>query len=370
VRRLAITTLAVGVASLSIALPAAPALGKHAEPKQIGQYAERALVSDVPGAAELLDPALVNPWGLAFSSTSPAWVADNGTGVSTLYAGATDPLAAVTKAPLTVSIPGGAPTGAVFNDTGGGFVVTAGASSGSSAFLFASESGIISGWSPAVPPPAPSTLAQVGYTSAAGAIFKGLAIANPGTGPLLYATDFHNGRVVVLDASFQQITLPGGFSDPAIPTGYAPFGIEIIGGQVFVTYAKQDAAAQDDVAGKGNGFVDVYDPNGNLLRSFAAGGPLNSPWGITLAPAGFGAAGGALLIGNFGDGRINAYDPASANFLGSLGDERGKKLAIDGLWALKFGNGVIGTPETLLFTAGPDGETHGLFGELTAVAGG
>jgi uncharacterized protein (TIGR03118 family) len=270
----------------------------------------------------------------------------------------------VTKAALTVSIPGGLPTGAVFNGTTG-FVVTSELSSGPAAFLFSSESGYITGWSPAVPP---TTLARTGF-ELPGAIFKGLALAVTASGPRLYATDFHNGRIVVLNENFEQISVPGGFSDPAIPTGFAPFGIETLNGQIFVTYAKEDAAAEDDVPGKGNGFVDVYDLEGNLLRHFAAGKPLNSPWGIALAPADFGEASGALLIGNFGDGRINAYDPVSGEFLGPLGDASGKRLTIDGLWALKFGNGVsIGTPQTLLFTAGPGGEAHGLFGALTAVA--
>jgi uncharacterized protein (TIGR03118 family) len=208
----------------------------------------------------------------------------------------------------------------------------------------------------------------IGYSDTQGAIFKGIVVANTAGGPRLYATDFHNDRVVVLDSAFHPITVPGGFTDPGIPTGYAPFGIELIGGLIYVTYAEQDAAAEGDVAGNGHGFIDVYDLDGTLQRRFASGGSLNSPWGIAQAPADFGAASGALLIGNFGDGRINAYDPATGEFLGSLRDELGKKLAIDGLWALKFGNGVIGTPETLLFTAGPDGEAHGLFGALTALA--
>jgi uncharacterized protein (TIGR03118 family) len=359
--RMVRAAVAVGVSSLvMLVLPAGGALGK-----QIGQYAERDLVSDVPGAAEVYDPALVNPWGLAFNPAGgAAWVADNGTGVSTLYSGATATTPAVTKIALEVSITGEVPTGAVFNDTGA-FVVTNGVDSGPAFFLFSSESGYITGWNPAVSP----TVAQPGFVLS-GAVFKGLAIAVTPSGPRLYATDFHNGRVVVLNENFQPISVPGGFSDPALPPGFAPFGIENLGGLIFVTYAKQDAAAEDDVAGKGNGFVDVYDPDGTLLRHFAAGKPLDSPWGLALAPTDFGEAGGALLVGNFGDGRVNAYDPASGSFLGSLGDERGKKLGIDGLWALKFGNGVIRTSETLLFTAGPEGETHGLFGALTAVAGG
>jgi uncharacterized protein (TIGR03118 family) len=358
------------LAAIAVIVAAGLTLAPSALGKQAGQYAQRNLVSDVPGGAELLDPALVNPWGLAFSPTSPAWVADNGMDVSTLYTGATTGTPAVTKLGLTVSIPGGAPTGAVFNGTGSGFVVSSGTSSGSAVFLFSSESGNITGWNPAVPPPPPSTFAQVGYSSTSGAIFKGLAIANTATGPRLYATDFHNGRVVVLNENFQEITLPGDFSDPAIPPGFAPFGIKTLAGQIWVTYAKQDAAAEDDVAGKRNGFVDVYNLDGTLQRRFATGGALNSPWGLALAPANFGGASGALLIGNFGDGRINAYDPFSGDFLGALRNEHGQRLAIDGLWALEFGNGMIGTPQTLLFTAGPADETHGLFGALTAVAGG
>jgi uncharacterized protein (TIGR03118 family) len=210
------------------------------------------------------------------------------------------------------------------------------------------------------------------YSDTAGAIFKGLALANAGSAKRLYATDFHNGRVVVLDDTFHQVTtLPSGaFSDPKIPAKFAPFGIELLGGKLYVSYAKQDKDAEDDVAGKGNGFVDAYDTGGNLLAHFAAAGPLNSPWGMALAPANFGAASNTLLIGNFGDGRVNAYDPTSGEFLGALGAEGGKKVTIEGLWALKFGNGTIGTPQTLLFTAGPAVETQGLFGALTAVPGG
>jgi uncharacterized protein (TIGR03118 family) len=198
-----------------------------------------------------------------------------------------------------------------------------------------------------------------------GAVFKGLAIADTATGPQIYATDFHHAQVDVWDSKFKQVKRPGAFRDPAIPNGFAPFGIDSVNGDIVVTYAKQDADAHDDVPGAGNGFVDVYDTSGNLLRRFAQHGALNSPWGIALAPQGFGPASGALLIGNFGNGRINAYDPVSAKFLGALWS-RGTRVRIPGLWALEFGNGVIGTPQTLLFTAGPAHEAHGLFGELTA----
>ena len=353
------------LAAVGMAL-APPALARDGGGRGLGHYAQRNLVSDVPGAAELLDPDLVNAWGLAFGPTNPAWVADNGTDVSTLYRGAVAN-SPVAKVPLTVSIPGGAPTGAVFNGSPG-FVVHSGTSSGPALFLFSSEAGTITGWNAAVPPPPPSTQAQTAVT-VPGAIFKGLAIADTATGPQIYATDFHNAQVDVWDASFTPVKRPGAFSDPALPAGYAPFGIQTVNGGIVVTYAKQDADAEDEVAGPGKGFVDVYDTSGTLLRRFASRGALNAPWGIAPAPQGFGAASGALLIGNFGDGRINAYDPVSGRFLGALRGDHGRPIAIDGLWALEFGNGVIGTTQSLLFTAGPVEESHGLFGELTPIPG-
>jgi uncharacterized protein (TIGR03118 family) len=340
---------------------ASPALAGDRGGRTLGHYAQRNLVSDVDGAAELPDSSLVNGWGLTFGPATPAWVADNGTGVSTLYSGAVGGTP-VAKVPVTVSIPGEAPTGAVFNGSAG-FVVHSGASSGPARFLFSSEAGTITGWNPAVPPPPTSMQAQTAVT-VPDAIFKGLAIADTATGPQIYATDFHHGEVDVWDSSFARVRRAGAFTDPALPAGYAPFGIQAVGGRIVVTYAKQDADATDEVAGPGKGFVDVYDTGGTLLRRFAARGPLDAPWGVAQAPQGFGRASGAMLIGNFGDGRINAYDPVGGRFLGALRGEHGRAVTIDGLWALEFGNGVIGTPQTLLFTAGPADESHGLFGEL------
>jgi uncharacterized protein (TIGR03118 family) len=326
----------------------------------LGPYAQRNLVADVPGQAKLLDSNLVNAWGLAFGPNTPAWVADNGTDVSTLYSGSVGGTP-ITKLPLTVSIPGGAPTGMVYNDTSG-FVVHSGASSGPAMFLLSSEAGKITGWNQAVPPPPFSTQAQTAV-SVSGAIFKGLAIAKTANGSQLYATDFHNDKVDVWDSDFMPVHHPGAFHDPSIPNHYAPFGIETVNGDIVVTYAKQDEDAEDDVSGPGNGFVDVYDTGGHLLRRFAQHGALNSPWGVALAPQGFGPASGAVLIGNFGNGRINAYDPVSAKFLGAL-YANGERVRIPGLWALEFGNGVTGSTRSLLFTAGPGGEKHGLFGKL------
>jgi uncharacterized protein (TIGR03118 family) len=353
--------LAVAAVALLALAPPVAADSRHSG-RVIGHYTQRDLVSDLPGAAEVTDANLVNPWGLTFGPMTPAWVADNGTDVSTLYAGAVAG-SPVARLPLVVGIPGGAPTGAVFNGSAG-FVVSSGISSGPARFIFSSEAGTITGWNPAVPPPPTSMQAQTAVT-VPDAVFKGLAIADTATGPRLYATDFHHGTVDVWDANFAPVNRPGAFQDPAIPRGFAPFGIQAVNGGLVVTYAKQDADAGDDVAGRGRGFVDFYDTSGTLLRRFAARGALNSPWGVAMAPQGFGKASGAVLIGNFGDGRINAYDPVDARFLGALRDERGRRITIDGLWALQFGNGVIGTPQSLLFTAGPDDEAHGLFGELT-----
>jgi uncharacterized protein (TIGR03118 family) len=354
--------IAVGVVALAAALPSTAAAHHHRH--GLDGYHQRNLVADTPGAAELTDTNLVNAWGLAFGPATPAWVADNGMDVSTLYRGATDMTHAASIVPLVVTIPDGAPTGLVYNG-GPGFVVHSGTASGPALFLFSSEAGVISGWNAAVPPPPLSMHAQVAAT-VPGAIFKGLAIADTRKGPRLYATDFHNARVDVWDDTFAPAGKPGAFVDRKVPKGFAPFGIQTVAGKfVVVTYAKQDADAEDDVAGRGLGLVDVYDTQGTLLRRFARGRPLNAPWGIALAPKHFGRASGDLLIGNFGNGRINAFDPHSGRFEGALRDKHGRKLAIDGLWALEFGNGVIGNPTTLLFTAGPDDESHGLFGAIT-----
>jgi uncharacterized protein (TIGR03118 family) len=323
-------------------------------------YVVHNLVSDQPGVADHTDPNLVNAWGLVASATSPWWVADNETAVSTLYNGTGTPQS------LIVSVPG-APTGIVFNG-GGSFVVSSGASSGPARFIFASEDGTISGWNPAVPPPAPSHQAIVAVdNSAAGANYKGLAIASTASGDFLYAADFHNARVDVFGGNFQPVTMPGGFVDPQLPAGFAPFGIQNLQGRIYVAYAKQDEEAEDEVAGEGLGFVSVFDTAGTFVARVASGEPLDAPWGLAIAPAGFGRFSGNLLVGNFGNGRINAYDLATFEPRGHLKTADHKPLVIDGLWGIAFGNGAgAGPTTTLFFAAGPDDETHGLFGSVTS----
>jgi uncharacterized protein (TIGR03118 family) len=327
-----------------------------------GSYSVRNLVSDGFVTADHTDPDLVNPWGVVFNPNGPVWVADNGTGLSTLYDGFG------VKQALVVTIPtatGGtlpaSPTGIVFS-SGSDFVVTQNAVSGASVFIFATEDGTIAGWNPTVNR---TNAILVADQSGGHAIYKGLALAATGAAHFLYAADFHNNRIEVFDSSFHVVTSPGGFSDPKIPHGYAPFGIQNIQGNLYVTYAKQDEGAKDDVAGPGLGFVDVFDANGHLLRRFASRGTLNAPWGLALAPADFGRFSNTLLIGNFGDGQINAFDLQSGAPRGRLQTPDGHAISIDGLWGIAFGSGVANQPtNALFFAAGPAGETHGVYGRI------
>jgi uncharacterized protein (TIGR03118 family) len=318
------------------------------------------LVSDSSAiAAPATDASLVNAWGLSDGPTTPWWSSNNGTSTSTLYSGAG------AKVPLTVAVPGG-PTGTVFNGSATDFVVSQNGKSGAAKFLFANKSGMILGWTPSVN----GAAAVVGADrSSAGALYTGLATANDH----LYATDFHNGRVDVFGATFNPITTTGGFKDPKVAKGFAPFGIQALGGNIFVTYAKQDAAAKHDVPQPGVGYVDEFTPDGQLVASVVNSGkknaPLNSPWGLALAPAGFGVFAGDLLVGNFGNGRISAYTQRGSKWVykGQLRLGDGTPIAIDGLWAIAFGNGsAAGPTTTLYFLSGPSGEQHGLYGSITA----
>jgi uncharacterized protein (TIGR03118 family) len=319
-------------------------------------YLQTNLVSDLPGVAAFTDPNLVNPWGLASSPTSPIWVSNNGSGVATLYNGGGVPQSLVVTIPPASS---SVPTGVVFNPVSG-----AGGSFGGAPFIFATEGGAIAAWNPNN-----GTVATVEVPGNAAAVYKGLGIDNN----MIYATNFASGQINVFNSSFAPVTSPGGFVDPNLPAGFAPFGIQNIGGNLYVTYAKQDAAQHDPVAGPGNGFVDVFDANGNFVKRLVSNGVLNAPWGLALAPANFGAFSNDLLVGNFGDGTINAFDITTGQSLGELKDPQGNPIVNLGLWGLLFGNGGNGgATNQLFFTAGipgPNGyiEDHGLFGDITAV---
>jgi uncharacterized protein (TIGR03118 family) len=304
-------------------------------------YAVRNLVSDLPGMAEQTDANLKNPWGLSASSTSPLWISNNGTGTTTLYNG--DGQGFPSGNPLVVTIPappsaGGkatsSPTGQVLNDTGE-FELQAGEPA---LFLFSTEHGTIAGWNNSVDA---SNARIVVDNSAVGAVYKGLAVAQTPDGARLYAANFHAGTIDAFDTNFNPVAVPEEFRGPLL-AGYGPFNIQRIGQKLYVTYAKQDGAAHDDVAGAGNGFVYVFSLDGHLLTRMIEGGALNSPWGVVIAPEFFGPFSQTLLVSNFGDGMINAYDPCSGQWLASLGDPNGKALAIPGLWGLRFGNGHNG----------------------------
>lgn len=326
-------------------------------------YANEVLVSDGSIAAAFTDPNLVNGWGVAFNPVGFVWVSAADTGKSTLYDGTGKPQA------LVVTVPGangemGNPTGIVFSG-GADFVVTDGVTNGPARFLFATENGTIAGWAPNVN----ATNAFKAVDSSAGAAsYKGLAISGNGATHLLYATDFHNARVDVFDGTFKPVSIAGAFQDPRLPEGYAPFGIQAINGDIYVTFAKQDSDAEEELTGPGLGFVSVFDANGTFLRRLASRGALNAPWGIALAPASFGEFGGALLIGNFGDGAINAYGPRSGIYLGTLRGTDKRRLHIDGLWGMAFGNGIQAQKTNALFyAAGPNDESGGAYGVITAV---
>jgi len=331
------------------------------------QYQQKNLVSNLPGKADKTDPNLVNAWGLSRSSGSPWWAADNGTGVSTLYAGDGTPAALVVKIPPSdpnVSSAGN-PTGTVFNGSTE-FEVAPGKPA---LFMFVSEDGVISGWNPAVQP----TDAVIKVNQKTKSIFKGATIATlngsvRGTHNYLYVADFHQGRVEIFDGKFQRtMTLENNFAQNT-PAGYSPFNVQNIGGNIYVTYAKQDADKEDEIAGPGLGFVFVYSTTGQLLRKLERGSWLNAPWGVTQAPSDFGPYSHYILVGNFGSGQIAAFDPVTGAFQDFMRDAASKPIMIDGLWALSFGNDAAAGPATTLyFSAVPNDEKNGLFGSLTAL---
>jgi uncharacterized protein (TIGR03118 family) len=388
-----------------------------------GNVLQTNLVSDLPGVAAVTDPNLVNPWGISESSGSPFWIADNNAGVSTLYSvpGANNTPVSINS--LVVSIPtppdplgaSGTPTGTVFNTdlAGGGFKVSGFTvakdgsiqpSSGPAIFLFVTEDGTIVGWNPGVNPKgfdktkagtygviavdnSGNNFTEPDPAKQTGAVYKGLAIDTSTSGPIfstdpastavIYVSNFRSGKVEVYDTNFKPITLTGGaFADPNLPTGYAPFNVQVLGGKVYVTYALQNAEKHDDVAGAHHGFVDVYNLDGTGGTRLISGGPLDSPWGLAFAPTGFAGLSApngdpVLLVGNFGNGRIHAFDGTTGAGLGTLKDPDGEPIHINGLWALKVGNGGAGgAADTVYFTAGIFDETHGLFGSLSTAAPG
>jgi uncharacterized protein (TIGR03118 family) len=333
--------------ALAMALGAAPAGAT--------EVAVTPLVTDdqAVNPAQITDTNLVNGWGISYGASGPFWVSSNGTGVSDIYS-VNRVTQATTKVPLTVAIPGdGSATGQVFNSSTG---------FNGDNFLFVSEDGTVSGWRGSL-----GTTAETLAAASPGNSYKGLAIATVGSDAYAYAANFNSGHVDVFKGNSGAPTLPGNFTDPTLPSGYAPFGIQNLNGTLYVTYAQQVPGSLDEADGPGLGFVDAFDPNGNFLRRVASAGSLNAPWGLALAPSSFGTDAGALLVGNFGDGTINAFNPLTGTFLGQLLGAGGKTLSIDGLWGLSVGNnGGAGSSQDVYFTAGPGGESHGLFGVLSA----
>jgi uncharacterized protein (TIGR03118 family) len=372
----AAAVIAIAAASIAIA-------DDDNSPRERDAYVVTALTSNLPGHAAAQDAVLQNAWGIAFTPAgSPFWVNDNATGCSTLYDGTG---AKITALQVSIPLPGNvvpvtscqprdpnkppnpspaAPTGIVWNPSAS-FLVPG--TKIPAIFIFSTEDGTLSAWAGGLNPANNAVLAA--DESSSGAVYKGLAFAVNAKGAFLFATDFSNGTVDVFgpngtDGMFTKVTLDGDFTDPEIPAGYAPFNIASIDGDLFVTYAKQDAKKHDDVAGAGHGFVDVFDTDGHLIRRFESRGRLNSPWGIARASFAFGPFSGKILIGNFGDGRINVFNN-DGRLVDQLEDVHGKPLIIEGLWTLTLGGGRNSSPDTLYFSAGPNDETNGLFGTIT-----
>ena len=372
----AAAVIAIAAASIAFA-------GDDNSPRERDAYVVTALTSNLAGHAAVQDAVLQNAWGIAFTPAgSPFWVNDNATGCSTLYDGTG---AKITALQVSIPLPGNvvpvtscqprdpnkppnpspaAPTGIVWNPSAS-FLVPG--TKIPAIFIFSTEDGTLSAWAGGLNPADNAVLAA--DESSSGAVYKGLAFAVNAKGAFLFATNFSNGTVDVFgpngrDGMFTKVTLDGDFTDPEIPAGYAPFNIANVDGDLFVTYAKQDAQKHDDVAGAGHGFVDVFDTDGHLIRRFESRGRLNSPWGIARASFAFGPFSGKILIGNFGDGRINVFNN-DGKLVDQLEDVHGKPLVIEGLWTLTLGGGRNSSPDTLYFSAGPNDETNGLFGTIT-----
>jgi uncharacterized protein (TIGR03118 family) len=362
-RQLAVATAFIGGLAL-VAPSAASAHDSHGSPHGSLAVQQVNLVSDVPGQAALLDPDLVNPWGLSLGAATPLWVSNEGTSSSTLYSSAPGAITATKVPTVRVTVPH--PTGQV-NNPGTGFVLSNGTVSAPARFIFATLTGQIAAWGP---PVSPLLGAAEIKATVPGAVYTGLAIATAKGGDQLYAANFAKGRIDVFNSMFQKTTQPWwAFRDSHLPKGYSPFNVQSLNGKIFVAYAKVDPATGDEAAGKGLGFVDEYTVDGRLVDRIASRGTLNAPWGLAIAPTSWGKLAGSLLIGNFGDGRVNVVKPKSHGgyshtISGQLKNSSGHTLVIPGLWALTSGTATTGGTDAVWFSAGIDDETHGLVGVL------
>jgi len=318
------------------------------------------LTSDIASVGAFTDAKLVNPWGLSISPSGPWWVSDNGTGFSTLYNGSGQPQSLVVTIPPASGSGTGSPTGTVFNGTSDFKILNTPA-----VFLFATADGTISGWYSGL------TTAEIAVNNGSTAVYTGIALASAAGANYLYVANFEAATVEVYDKNFVAHSFgANAFQDTTIPPGFAPFNVQAIGSKLVVTYAKQDASKHHDVPGVGNGYVDIYDTQGNLILRLAHNLYFNAPWGVAIAPANFSGFAGDLLIGNFGSGAIMLFNPTTGQWLGNMFDVNLLPLKIDGLWAIAFGNGGSGGPtNTLFFTAGVFSQAHGLFGSLIPKAG-
>jgi uncharacterized protein (TIGR03118 family) len=367
--RIAAVSVGAGLAAAGLAVVAVPA---HAAAKP-DSFAEIHLIANKASYhAKLTDPTLTNPWGLAASPNSPIWVSDHNSGMAGIYSGGVNGSKVVRD--FTVPVPGGNPTGQVFNDNTATFHV-GGPNGGPAIFIIDTDStgkkqstGQIEAWDGGAKfVVEDSVKGGPGGKVPAHAVFKGLALASAtAAGPELFAADVANGKIDVFNNNFRFVKTPGEFKDPKIPAGFVPFNVQNLGGgRLYVTYGKQNKSKTDVLFGKGRGFVDVYTVNGKLIKHLAGGGQLNAPWGLAIAPKGFGPFGGALLVGNLGNGWINAFNPATGKYLGWLDRPNGKPIAIPGLWGLEVGNSSFGGPSAVEFSAGPHGYRDGLVGILT-----
>jgi uncharacterized protein (TIGR03118 family) len=358
----ALTAAAVTSAALVATGPAAAAPYRHShDPAPVHGVTQTNLVADQPGKAKITDPNLVNPWGMSRGADTPVWVSDTGKGVATLYSGAVNGSPVVAQPAgkqLIVKVPGGPVTGQTFNTASSGFVVPG--TKASANFIFATVGGTIAAWNGAAGTQA------VTVATTPGASYTGLTEVSSRFGPLLLAANFHNNRIDVFNSSFHRINAATMFRDRSLPRGYAPFNIRALGNGVYVTFAKQDAAKQETADGAGRGFVDRFTTIGTHEQRVVSAGALNSPWGLEIAPQKFGRFSGDLLVGNFGNGTIHAYNPHNGRFVGTLTDTKGHVIKIERLWSLLTGDAVAGGPNSVWFSAGPHDEQRGLLGILTA----